>query len=215
MVTLYLVRHGHSVANDEKFFAGNSDVGLSSIGKQQAQLVSDYILNNLEIDKIFSSTLSRAYDTISKVSEKLNLPINKNSGFNEIRGGKWEMLTFEQIIASYGEDFASWQTNIYDSRCTGGESFKEVMYRTFNELTKVAKNNNGKKILIGTHAGVIRAIITAINNLSSQECNALGWVSNASLTTIIYENEKFEIQSISYDEYLNGLTTSLPKSYKV
>ena len=75
MVTIYLVRHGYSVANDQKFFAGSSDVKLSAIGEQQAQLVSDYILNNLKSDKIYSSSLSRAYDTISKVGEGFNLPI--------------------------------------------------------------------------------------------------------------------------------------------
>ncbi|MBR3864382.1 MAG: histidine phosphatase family protein [Clostridia bacterium] len=212
MVTIYLVRHGYSVANDQKFFAGSSDVKLSAIGEQQAQLVSDYILNNLKIDKIYSSSLSRAYDTISKVGEGFNLPINKNTAFNEIYGGKWEMLTFEQILSNYYNDFICWKTNIYQSSCTGGESFKEVMTRSFNELKKIAQNNEDKNLLIATHAGVIRAIITSIKNLSAEECNSLGWVSNASLTTITYENEKFEIKQASYDEYLNGLSTSLPKN---
>ena len=212
MVTLYLVRHGYSVANDQKFFAGNSDVELSDIGKQQAKLVSDYILNNLKIDKIYSSSLSRAYDTIFQVGEGFNLPIIKNTAFNEIYGGEWEMLTFEQVLSNYYSDFICWKNNIYESRCTGGEGFKDVITRAYSELKKIAENNNGKNILIGTHAGVIRAIITAIKNLSAEECNSLGWVSNASLTTIIYQNEKFEIKQTSYDEYLNGLSTSLPKN---
>lgn len=214
MVTFYLVRHGFSVANDKKIFAGNSDVPLSEIGKKQAELVSDYIINNLKIDLIFSSELSRAVDTISKVAKTFNLPINKNSNFKEIYGGKWEMLTFEQIINLYGEDFWKWQTDISNSRCTGGESFEEVKIRAFNELKMLAEKYDNKNILIGSHAGVIRTLITAINNLSAEECNRLGWVSNASITTITYYNNKFEIKALSYDEYLNGLTTSLPNGLK-
>ena len=187
---------------------------LSEIGKKQAQLVSDYVVNNLNVHYIYSSELSRAADTISMAAKAFNLPINKNSNFKEIYGGKWEMLTFEEIVNTYGEDFNIWKTNIANSRCTGGESFEEVKVRSFNELKNLAEKHDGKNILIGTHAGVIRALISAINNLSADECNNIGWVSNASLTTVIYSDKKFEIKQIGYDEYLNGLITSLPRNLK-
>ena len=76
------------------------------------------------------------------------------------------MLTFEQIIRDYGEDFMGWRTNIYSSRCTGGESFEEVKIRAFNQLTNIAQSHDGKNLLIATHAGVIRALITEIKNLN-------------------------------------------------
>ena len=72
MVKFLIVRHGHSVANEQSIFAGITDVALSKIGEQQAEAVSNYILNNHQIDAIYSSQLSRAKNTIKKVSESLN-----------------------------------------------------------------------------------------------------------------------------------------------
>ena len=95
MLEILIVRHGHSVANDLGIFAGATDVPLSQIGNQQAELVSNYILQNYTIDAIYSSELSRAKNTVSLVSEKLAIPIITNPSFNEIYGGKWENETFE------------------------------------------------------------------------------------------------------------------------
>lgn len=212
MVTFYLVRHGHSVANDKQIFAGTTDMPLSNIGKQQAQLVSDYIIDNLVIDKVYSSQLSRAYDTVLKVANKLNLTIEKIPEFNEIYGGLWEGLPFETILNDYSEEFLKWLTDIANSKCTMGESFNELKERAFKKLKELALACNGKRVLIATHAGTIRSLICAINNLTSKECNDLGWVSNASLTTVVFDNDKFKITSISYDDYLNDLKTSLPKT---
>ena len=66
--------------------------------------------------------------------------------------------------------------------------------------------------MLATHAGVSRALICAILNLSNDESNKIGWVSNASITTVIYNNGSFSLEQIGFDEYLNELKTSLPKN---
>ena len=43
MTRLIITRHGQSIANAERRFAGHSDFDLSDMGKQQAELVADYI----------------------------------------------------------------------------------------------------------------------------------------------------------------------------
>ena len=212
MVKFLIVRHGHSVANEQSIFAGITDVALSKIGEQQAEAVSNYILNNHQIDAIYSSQLSRAKNTIKKVSESLNIPIITNPAFNEVYGGKWEGLKFEEIYNLYTEDFVTWLNDILNSRCTDGESFKQVCQRTSQELKRLAEGNEGKTILIATHAGALRSIVTSLKNLNNEECAKLGWVSNASTTTVIYQDGNFQIQKMGFDEYLNDLKTALPKN---
>ncbi len=212
MVKFLIVRHGYSTANEKGVFAGILDAPLSSIGKRQGDLVSQYILENYKIDAIYSSQLSRAKETVRLVSESLNLPIITDASFNEIHGGKWEGQTFEEIFKLHKTDLIAWREDIYNSKCTDGESFIEVSNRTYLGLEKIAKNSDGKIILIATHACALRSLLTAINKLSAEECAKMGWVSNASITTVIYENGKFEATQIGYDEYLKSLKTQLPKN---
>ena len=212
MLEILIVRHGHSVANELGIFAGATDAPLSQIGKQQAELVSNYILQNYTVDAIYSSELQRAKNTVRLVSEKLNLPIITNSSFNEIFGGKWENQTFEEIFKKYPEDLLCWRDDIANSRCTDGESFVELCKRTVPALEAVAEKHSSGRIIIATHAGVTRAILSTLLKLSPEECAKYGWVSNASITTLTYSNNNFTIKEVSYDEYLSSLKTSLPKS---
>ena len=46
MTTLIFVRHGQSMANFTKSFAGHLDVDLSDLGRQQAILAAEYIAKN-------------------------------------------------------------------------------------------------------------------------------------------------------------------------
>lgn len=212
MIKFLIVRHGHSIANEKSTFAGITDIPLSETGKKQAKAVSEYILQNYKIDAIYSSELTRAKDTVKLVSETLNIPIITNSSFNEIYGGKWEGLTFERIYQLYPNDLTCWLTDILNSRCTEGESFSELSARTVKGLKNLTVDNEGKTVLIATHAGALRSLLSGILNLSASECANLGWVSNASLTTIIYDNGNFSITQKGYDEYLNSLKTALPKN---
>lgn len=59
---LFLIRHGQTSANLEGIYAGQTDVPLTDLGRQQAEAIRP-ILAPIVFDKIFSSDLQRAIDT--------------------------------------------------------------------------------------------------------------------------------------------------------
>ena len=62
MKEIYFVRHGESVANATNRYAGQFDSPLTKKGIEQAhESVNNF--KNIEINKIISSTLSRAFNT--------------------------------------------------------------------------------------------------------------------------------------------------------
>lgn len=65
---LFMIRHGQTVANEGRLYAGQTDAKLTELGKQQAMAIAP-ILADIPFDKVYSSDLSRAYDT-----QKLALP---------------------------------------------------------------------------------------------------------------------------------------------
>lgn len=213
MIKFLVVRHGQSVANEKEIFAGVSNVELTNIGIQQAELACNYLLDNFTIDAVYASELQRARNTVKKISDTLNIPLGTLPCFNEVNGGVWEGVNFHEIYKIYTQDFTCWLTDIVNTRCTGGESFKEASSRVYNGLVELAKKpeNDAKTIVIGAHACIIRALLYKVMNLTDEECNKMGWVPNASTTTIIYDNGKFEVTELGYNGYLGDLKTQLPK----
>jgi len=50
MTRLIIVRHGQSVANEQKRFAGHSNFDLTPLGRKQAELAGEYIFKNFKAE---------------------------------------------------------------------------------------------------------------------------------------------------------------------
>ena len=211
MTTLLIIRHGQSMGNLEDRFIGQTDSPLSPLGKTQAEITASYIAENYKIDKIYSSDLSRAFDTGKKLSEKTGAEITIDERLREIYAGEWEGLFFKNIIENYKEDFGLWMEDVGKSTCTGGESVKSVYNRAAEVLMEIAKENDGKVIAVTTHATVIRSMLCYINGIPAENMKeSKTWVSNASVSVIKYDG-KFEIEAESFDKHLEGYITKLPE----
>ena len=183
------VRHGETVSNRQGTFSGVLDVALSDVGIKQAQSLCEYLINNYRFDKIYSSPLSRAKNTVKTLAEKTGLKIITDGLLKEIFGGKWEGLKMDEIIRLYPEDMANWKKDMGNSRCTEGESFFDVQKRAYEFLRKTATDSD-ETVLVATHAGVIRSLVCGLKNLPIEKIGEINWVSNASVTEVLYENGK-------------------------
>ena len=211
MTTLYFVRHGESRANVDLVFTGQTDVPLSPRGEHQAKLLAKKLCT-LPIDAICSSDLLRAVETVSPAAKALGLPILPEKGLREIDGGKWEGMYIPDIAKSYPEDFQTWESDIGLARCTGGESFKEVQTRGLQTVLRIARENDGKCVVIATHAAMIRALTCAFRGLPLTEMQHIPFVPNASLSEVRFEGGAFKIISYADVSFLEGDVTELPKS---
>ncbi len=206
---IYIVRHGESQANERDIFLGHGDLDLTERGYAQAKKTAEYI-SKLPIDVIYSSDLMRAYHTAKESAKLLNLPITKDKGLREIDCGEWDFMTFDELRIKYKESFGVWTSNLPESRCDGGESVKEVQDRLVKTITKIAEENNGKTVLIFTHATSIRAFVGYCTGKGAKGILDYPWANNASVTEVEYENGKFKVISYGYDEFMGALSTSLP-----
>ena len=74
MNNLILLRHGQSQWNLENRFTGWEDVSLTEKGIGEARTAGKLMQkNNIQIDKIFSSTLKRANHTAELAIREMNL----------------------------------------------------------------------------------------------------------------------------------------------
>ncbi|MFR4807818.1 MAG: histidine phosphatase family protein [Peptostreptococcus anaerobius] len=109
MNNLYVVRHGNTIDNINFRYSGFSDCDLSDVGRQQARQLNAY-LKNIDIDRIYTSTLKRTGQTVDEVSRYLGLEMLGLDDLREMNFGKFDGKTFEEIKSEYPEDFKRMMT---------------------------------------------------------------------------------------------------------
>ena len=212
MTTLLLIRHGESKANELGLYAGHGDFELSEKGRKQAKLTAEFIVSHYSIDAIYSSDLKRAYQTAKATAEKLGMEIVKETGLREIYAGEWEGYPFDRLISDFKKDYETWLTDIGNAVCTGGESVKKLKERVMGTLQRIAEKNEGKTVVIATHATPVRVAQCTAQGKALGELNEIPWTSNASVTELIYAQGKWSVGKVSIDEHLADLKTALPKN---
>ena len=210
MTTLLLIRHGQSLANLTRFFAGHTDVALTDLGLRQAECTAEFVVSRYPIARVYASDLKRAYQTGEVVARRLHLPIIADENLREIYAGQWEGLPFTEIAEQYPEDYHCWFTDIGHCRPTGGESTEELLERAEMVLEKIAMENPGSVVAVATHATVIRAVQSQISGVGLAGMKDVPWVVNASVTELHYENGKFTLGKIGQAAHLQELRTDMP-----
>lgn len=216
MTKIIMVRHGQSVANLEERFAGFSNFDLTDLGRSQAKLAAEYLYSKGEkIDKIYSSDLLRAHNTAVPFAEKYQLPINDTQALREIYAGEWEGLTFTELAERYTKDRTVWIEDFSNSRCTGGESTRELFRRIVKAVKEIARDNDGKTVLITSHATPVRAIDCYSRGWGEERIGDVKFVKNSAISMFEYHPESDSITPICVgltDHLDNSLITMLPKT---
>lgn len=212
-VTLIFVRHGESESNYEHRFAGQSDAfGLTERGHAQARAAAD-ALAQIPVDAVLSSDLRRAYDTAKHIADRHNLPVIPDAQFREIYAGQWEGKRYDTLPLLYPQDFGIWLSDIGRAVCTGGESVAEFQQRIRQATEKTVRVYPNQTVVIGTHAVAIRAMQCLWQKLPLSCMKDIPWVANASLTTVIYEDDlTWHSVVIGQTEHLCGNETLPPKN---
>ena len=212
MTRIIMIRHGQSEANAQSRFAGHSDFDLSELGRKQAELAAKYLCEKEQIDVIYSSDLLRAHNTALPFSKAYGLPINDREGLRELFAGDWEGRTIDDIKQRYAEDFRVWREDFSNARCTGGESVGEMYERMIREVLCLARENDGKCILLATHATPIRVTEAYSRGLSADRVHEVPFVRNSAMNIFEYDGNTLRPVKTNITEHLDdSLQSDVPK----
>lgn len=158
---IYLVRHGETDWNTSGKFQGCTDIALNANGIIQANLLSKRFKD--DFDYIYSSPLKRARATATIIADNKNTQPIIAPGMREINFGKWEGLTTKEISTNYPSEFGIWRKDEKDAPLIGGDgSIKAASIRAQAAVMEIAKNHKGKKIIIVSHGGIIKAALIGL-----------------------------------------------------
>ena len=190
---LYLLRHGESVANAERRFAGSMDFPLTETGIRQAQAAAER-LRDVPFDAIYASDLLRAHQTAEPHAVLHGLPIRDEVGLRELFCGIWEGEKISDLEVRYPHEFLyEWRHRIGTFTPPGGESFPHLAARMRDTLTRIAEENPGKTVLIASHAAAISAFyFRYVYGYSDEEVSEkLFYPANTAHSVVEYENGVF------------------------
>jgi alpha-ribazole phosphatase len=156
-VEVYLVRHT-TVDIEPGICYGQTDVPLAASFETEAEAVRKK-LAQLDGFIAYSSPLSRC----RKLAEFLySGTIRMDQRLMEMHFGIWEQQRWDDIDDKL---LKTWMADFVKQQCSGGESYQDVFERVvtfWNEL----RQQKFDRVLIVTHGGVIRALLTHLLDMS-------------------------------------------------
>lgn len=156
---IYLIRHAMTEFNAQKKYMGYTDEPVIQ-EKLEDYEVLRAILKKETIDTIYSSDLIRCQQTASYLFNRQSFKSDRR--LREISFGDWEGKTYEQLkhIPAYCNWLSNWETESIPNGEDGSHFRKRVMQ--FLQENILVEKNFGKRLVIVSHGGVIRHIVSAL-----------------------------------------------------
>ena len=183
--TVYLVRHAEAEGNIGRRCHGIYNSMLTGRGREQAKVVGDRF-RTIHLDAVYSSDLTRARDTARAIAQPHGLPVIERPLLREIDMGDWEDRPWADLAKFDKEPYDIWCNQPWNSQPVGGETIMQAGQRAFDEIGRIAKENDGKYIAVVSHGTVIRGILTLACGLKPEQMMEVGWGDNTCVARLVY-----------------------------
>lgn len=181
-----LIRHGQTAVNNSKMIQGRKDNLLNDTGRLQAKTTGNYLkLNDSNWDFIYSSPLSRAYETACIIKEQIGYKgeVIKDEAFIERDFGDAEGKPITKEIFEY----------IIRDDVKNLEKSYEIQDRVSKGVLRLCEKHKGKRILIVAHSHAIKGLLTHLDSNRT----FLDTLVNCSMSYIIEENGVLTIDRVN------------------
>lgn len=200
MLRIFLIRHGETEWNRQNRLQGHTDVKLSPEGILQAKLLAEHTPFK-HVDEIYSSDLSRAFDTAGIIAERFNLTVKLMPELREMNYGDWEGRFISELVAESPKDFGKFFTDPERCHPPHGETFLECQARVMIGIRDIIANHDNQNVIVVSHGAAIRLIIGAALDIPIHKIWAISQF-NMALSVLRVDDGKFTVELINSTEHL-------------
>ena len=146
-MTIYLIRHGRTEANEKWLYCGSTDLSLSEAGREELKGIS-YDISNV---RFLTSGMKRTNETLEILFG--DVPYEVDSRFREVDFGIFEMQSYHEIKDT--PEFQSWLTGDNEANVPPeGESGLQMKQRVLEAFAEIKEDT-----VLVCHGGVIAALM--------------------------------------------------------
>ena len=149
-MSIYLIRHGKTVANEQHLYCGSTDLPLSDGGREELHSMR----YDITPERFVTSGMKRTDETLRILFG--NAPFSVDSRFREVDFGDFEMKSYEMLKDDPA--YQIWLTGDNEANTPpGGESGVQMTRRVLEAFREIP---DGTALV--THGGVIAAIMASL-----------------------------------------------------
>jgi len=162
-----LVRHYKTQGNEAGRILGWGDSPPCPDWKINVDFISRQLRENgASFDAIYSSDLERSYQSAQAYASSFGIAeVISDQALKEINYGEMQTRQKAWVIENYPG-----HKNDPDMVYPGGESFRQMQQRSVDFLNSLAELHPEQTILVVSHAGVIRGIVSHFLGLEYARC---------------------------------------------
>ena len=193
---IYLIRHS-TVYNPNKLCYGQSEIPLEENFTVDFDWIKDALQPQFTADTLFISSPFRRCTKLADYLSDGNYEINNQ--ITEIDFGSWEMKPWTEIPE---QEINPWMEDFVNYRIPNGENFVDLFERVISFYEEIIKKEV-KNIILVTHAGVIRSLISylldfplenAFNlQIDYSSISKIEFDERNKLTKVVYLNRTIEV----------------------
>lgn len=168
-IKLLITRHGETVENINGILCGQSQGNLSEKGIKDTKEFAKKI-SKIKFDVIFCSDLNRTKQTATEICKfHKSTPLIFTKLLREKNNGAYDGKKLNSI--SVKKYFNRTEKNDLDYKCGDGESIKDFYNRAEKFYNKMIRGYNNKTILLVTHSGFIKVLLSFMDCKKVEEIN--------------------------------------------
>lgn len=198
---LIVIRHGESEADLLDVHEGRADFALTERGHKQAEAMANYVAENYNISKIYTSTLSRAKQTAQYLSDKTGIPIIFDEDLMEFNNGLLAGLPRDAVREKYPiiPDLP------VDKAVYGQESQLEFRQRAEKALARViSEAQPDETVAIVSHGGMINQLYRSFFNMPVDCMYFFNTADTGIHIWNLTENQRRVVRA-NFDEHTKGI----------
>ncbi|CAD0224692.1 histidine phosphatase family protein [Chryseobacterium sp. JV274] len=147
---IHLIRHT-AVENPENLCYGFAEMPL------RKEYPEDF--KKLEIDDDYDMIISSPSQRCCLLADYFKFDYRTDERLREMNFGNWELKKWTDIPE---EEINPWYKDFVNIKASGGENLLEMQTRVLNFWNALIQKKDIHKVLIATHAGVIRLIVQTV-----------------------------------------------------
>ncbi len=204
--TFSIVRHGETEWNRKGLIQGHEDSPLTLLGTEQAKQLGAE-LQHLHFDAAFSSDLLRAKRTAEIMLLERKVIVQTTALLRERAFGKYEgqphssVKAIEELFETLSEEEIFRYKDSEDV-----ESDEEIITRFITFIREVAVALPGKKVLVATHSGIMRAFLIHLG-VATYKNFGHNHISNTAYITLDSDGVDFFVRETKGIELSEGKST--------